>query len=354
MKDRSVLAVDGQPPYKIVLDLRTPLESFFFTAALYSSIILLGSYHAWVKEGMTTVTKLMLPVGVICTAVFVILYNCTDNYYVLDIDEKCLFYHFEFLGYETERAMLTFSQIDALTVTGMQQVIARKLVWTYQTVLADSSGRVTVLSDMKADAFEESKALAKKIAGITGATYVEAPAEMIAEPVRGLNIRFFFEFRECNIMDRFWDAFLGYLQAFAFFWLRHASGLVCISVCFQVTGGADQTLSCRLPAGAGGPFFGCVVDKVDSGVFNVGVCAGISEIGCQAHFQFTVRFCVFGMCAQKIAEQQRIALIGSPGNADMRICCPLPWWSFEEPLLPFKRVRAHAGRHVVTGGNFGA
>lgn len=216
MKDRSVLAVDGQPPGKIKLDLKTPLESFFFTAAIYSIAFLLGGFYGWMKDGMTMVTKFMLPTGAVFSAVFVILYNFTDNYYVLDVDEKCLFYHFEFLGYETERAMLTFSQVHALTVTSMQQVIGKKLVWTYQTVLVDSSGEVNGLSDMKSGSLEENKALARKIADIIGVAYVEPLAEMVAEPVRGLNMRFSFEFREFDIMDRLWSVFLSYLQAFAF------------------------------------------------------------------------------------------------------------------------------------------
>ncbi|PKL50463.1 MAG: hypothetical protein CVV42_02915 [Candidatus Riflebacteria bacterium HGW-Riflebacteria-2] len=216
MKGRSVLAVDGQPPCKIILDLKTPLESFFFTASFYSLAVLLGGCHGWMKDGMTMVTKLMLPAGAICSVAFVTLYNFTDNYYVLDIDEKCLFYHFEFLGYESERVMLTFSQVHALTVTAMQQVIGKKLLWTYQTVLVDNTGEVKVLSDMKSGSLEENKNLAKQIAGIIGAAYVEPQVEMVAEPVRGLNMRFSFEFREFNIMDRFWHAFLGYLQVFVF------------------------------------------------------------------------------------------------------------------------------------------
>ena len=216
MKGRSVLTVDEQPPGKIILDLKTPLESFFFTAALYSLAVLLGGGYGWMREGMTTVTKLMLPAGAIFSAVFVTLYNFTDNYYVLDIDEKCLFYHFELLGYETERAMLTFSQVHALTVTSMQQIIGKKLVWTHQTVLLDSSGEVMVLSDMKSGSLEENKALAQRIAGIIGTNYVEPLAEKVAEPVRGLNMRFSFEFREFDIMDRLWRVFLSYLQVFAF------------------------------------------------------------------------------------------------------------------------------------------
>jgi len=216
MKGKSVLAVDGQTPGKIKLDLKTPLESFFFTAAFYSLVIFLGGCYGWMKDGMTIVTKLMLPAGAVCSAVFVTLYNFTDNYYVLDVDEKCLFYHFEFLGYETERAMLTFSQVHALTVTSMQQVIGKKLVWTYQTVLVDNSGEVNGLSDMKSGSLEENKALARKIADIIGVAYVEPLSEMVAEPVRGLNMRFSFEFREFDIMDRLWSVFLSYLQAFAF------------------------------------------------------------------------------------------------------------------------------------------
>lgn len=216
MTGKSVMAVDGQPPGKIKLDLKTPLESFFFTAAFYSVAFFLGGFYGWMKDGMTMVTKLMLPAGAVFSAVFVILYNFTDNYYVLDVDEKCLFYHFEFLGYETERAMLTFSQVHALTVTSMQQVIGKQLAWTYQTVLVDNTGEVNGLSDMKTGSLEENRALARKIAGIIGAAYVEPLAEMVAEPVRGLNMRFSFEFREFDIMDRLWSVFLSYLQVFAF------------------------------------------------------------------------------------------------------------------------------------------
>ena len=216
MTGKSVMAVDGQPPGKIKLDLKTPLESFFFTAAFYCVAFFLGGFYGWMKDGMTMVTKLMLPAGAVFSAVFVILYNFTDNYYVLDVDEKCLFYHFEFLGYETERAMLTFSQVHALTVTSMQQVIGKQLAWTYQTVLVDNTGEVNGLSDMKTGSLEENRALARKIAGIIGAAYVEPLAEMVAEPVRGLNMRFSFEFREFDIMDRLWRVFLSYLQAFAF------------------------------------------------------------------------------------------------------------------------------------------
>lgn len=204
----------NKQPEQIKLELVTPLESFFFYATFYSILILLTGYWGWIDDAPELMAKFIAGAGALATIVFALLYRFTDNFYILDIPRKRLLYRFEILAYKRVTLVRKFADIDALTVTGMEYRSKNGVPWwEYQTVMVDRRGEVIVLSDMKKNAFDESQELAKQIAGITGANYVEPAAKQLAEPVRDLNGRFIFEFREVNFFDRTWNLICDLFKA---------------------------------------------------------------------------------------------------------------------------------------------
>jgi hypothetical protein len=114
----------------------------------------------------------IMAVGGIGLVLFVALYLNTDNYYVFDLANKMMFYHFRFFFYTRVELVANFADIHAVTTTGMQESDRYDDYFTYRVQCVLNTGQMLYLSDETRENLEKQNNTAKKIAAITGAEYV--------------------------------------------------------------------------------------------------------------------------------------------------------------------------------------
>lgn len=188
-------------PTRIKLELKTPLENFFSWSSVAGGFLFLMGIIGYFEDGMVPMVKMFLIVGTITTTFFLALYYNTDNYYILDVQNKRLLYHFKFFFVRKIIVQASFSEISSLTVGGHREKSEDEAWWEYRILMINNLGKIIPLSDFQKDSIEKQRQLAQLIARLTGADFVESLPEQIAEASPGINGKFSFSHRSHTTSD---------------------------------------------------------------------------------------------------------------------------------------------------------
>ncbi|HNS10634.1 MAG TPA: hypothetical protein PKN29_13100 [Candidatus Ozemobacteraceae bacterium] len=212
MNDKEIQSgEEPEKPTQIKLEIQTPLEKLFFWLLVGAGFVLFNGIIAMIQDGRTGFSVSMFSIGIIFTLLFWSLKKHTDNFYILDLPTRRLFYHFKFFFIKRVSLFRSFSELAAITVSGQQNRNKSHVWWTYRILALDKQGRVFALSDdEKSEDRCKMLASAAKIADITGASFFEIPAEKIA---RARNTYENFEFYA--VEHRGIDSFIDFLKTFA-------------------------------------------------------------------------------------------------------------------------------------------
>lgn len=166
-----------QKPQRIKLDLKTTLEQFFMGLIFLSPVfIFIGFTQIELGDSPT------LLFGAVITFVLSLLcYFATDNYYVLDLDQRQLLYRFKFLIFKRVSKVVDFSGIHAVTLNQITLTGKHGVSYVYVPTLVLFNGKVLPVADAKSGKGEMHK-LANKIAKASGAEFVQSygTTEMLA------------------------------------------------------------------------------------------------------------------------------------------------------------------------------
>lgn len=169
-------------PTQIKLELQTPLEKLWFWFFVGSVFITFSGIIGLLEDGTTEFVASLIGIGATMSFLFWSLQRSTDNFYILDLSTRCLFYHFRFFFIKRITPDRNFSDIVAITVGGLYNQGKNNVWWTYQIFALDRQGDVFALSDdVKAEERENMLLSAKRIAEITEADFVELPPEKMAK-----------------------------------------------------------------------------------------------------------------------------------------------------------------------------
>lgn len=91
------------------VDLRTPLEDFFFVLIILSPLCIWMGHTRMQQFGDS---PLIMHGAIISFIVGIIGYIFTDNYYIFDSKKQLLIYHFHFFFYTKNTKKATYSQIS--------------------------------------------------------------------------------------------------------------------------------------------------------------------------------------------------------------------------------------------------
>ncbi len=152
---------------KIKIDVITPLELFwkFLLFIGWSALIIgLSNYFE------TNLSPLFTLIGIISLILGGLGHFYTDNFYILDIENRKILYCFNCLHIHRQTSYATFSDIIAIGVDGLEAL--DKIKWTYRIVCCLSDGKVFGLSDFEKD-FESVVEKAEKMSEIVGAPLFE-------------------------------------------------------------------------------------------------------------------------------------------------------------------------------------
>jgi len=173
LKDISVDAEINSDKFpKIKVDLRTPLELTFFWLAGLSVVAIVFAFIFSPGEKFDQQWQAVMAVAGICLVFSIAFYFNTDNYYIFDLVNKMMFYHFRFFSYTRVERVASFADIHAVTSTGSQESDRYENYHTYRVQCILNTGQILYLSDDTYENLEKQNGIARKIAAITGAEYV--------------------------------------------------------------------------------------------------------------------------------------------------------------------------------------
>lgn len=196
------IAEGADLPRNIKVDLTTDLESCLLGCGCVSLVAMFISLNIAVngcsdKHGHQTIAPVpdlkyaAAAFLVICAASFLSRFF-TDNYYIVNVERRKIFYHYKFFWSETVTEFLSPENIWTLTVRATHQHNKSSSWWNHQLVAIDAEGKIIPLSDEKQDSLSEYNARAELIAAILGCNYCKCPSEgMIALDTSEKKIYFF-------------------------------------------------------------------------------------------------------------------------------------------------------------------
>lgn len=181
-KNESGINNGSEMPAQIKLELQTPLEKLWFWFFVGSVFITFSGIIGLLEDGATAFVVSLIGIGATMSFLFWSLKRNTDNFYILDLSTRRLFYHFRFFFIKRITPARNFSDIVSITVGGLCNQGKNNVWWTYQIFALDRQGDVFALSDdVKAEERENMVLSAKKIAEITEADFVELPPQKLAK-----------------------------------------------------------------------------------------------------------------------------------------------------------------------------
>lgn len=165
-------------PSRIKLDPDTPLERMFWVIAGIG----FGSAMVWVEATADgdPVSPWWLRVGLTLLAIGLLGRLGTDNYYVLDVEQRVLLYHFQLFFWIDERPFARQDQIAAIGTTGHLE----DGDWTYDLVLLDNDSTLHWLTNEKRKEVTPVNRLGERLAAALGVRFVPGRSEYCARPGR--------------------------------------------------------------------------------------------------------------------------------------------------------------------------
>jgi len=196
------IAEGAQLPKNVKVDLTTDLEGGLMGCGCVSLVLSFICLNMGVngcsdKHGHRTMDPipflkyvagvwLVMSVGSFLSRLF------TNNYYIVNVEKRKIFYHYKFYWNETITEYLSPENIMAVTVRGNHQHNKSSSWWTHQIIVIDNNGVITDLSDTKQDALDDFNSRAELIAAILGCNFCKCPPEsMMALYISERKIYFF-------------------------------------------------------------------------------------------------------------------------------------------------------------------
>lgn len=186
---------------KVKLDPMTPLEKAFHHGIWMCPLISVISLYL-VSSTKNEIFMIGFFLGLFGFIPTILLYFLTDNYYILDCNQKVLKYRFKFLFFERLTNYVRFADIDAITLKSKKTIskgnrdfrTKRRIYWYYQILLVLSSGKLLPVTKLEQGIFEKEEKLAKQIAQTTGARFVQHFSSESSSPivVKGANGKYSF------------------------------------------------------------------------------------------------------------------------------------------------------------------
>ncbi len=93
-----------------------------------------------------------IPYFIALAVVFTLCRFLTDNFYIIHVDKRKLFYRFKFFGIGKVTPVIDFDDIYAIGVTGGRTFHKNREIWSYHIFMADKNGKLSILSDCKTEA----------------------------------------------------------------------------------------------------------------------------------------------------------------------------------------------------------
>lgn len=169
-------------PDNIKVDLDTPLESAFWTImglAAFAAFFLyiqgtLGGKKSPPNPALLKYVPMML--GVVLLAFISRL--GTDNYYIINIAKRKIFYHFKFFFEARITPVVDFENIDAIGVTGVRHTHKGSVWWKYKICVIKCDGESIDFSDeVSPDKLDDLNRKAKGMAAVAGCLFAEGAAQ---------------------------------------------------------------------------------------------------------------------------------------------------------------------------------
>ena len=158
---------------EIKVDLKTPLENAFWWLTTLSVVAFVIAFIISPGEKFDMQWQVIMAVAGVGSVLFGSLYFNTDNYYIFNFVNKKVFYHFKFFFYTKVEFVANFADIHAVTSTGERHSDKSDEYYTYRVQCVLNTGQIIDLSDETHEELERQNRIARKIAAITGAKYVE-------------------------------------------------------------------------------------------------------------------------------------------------------------------------------------
>ena len=180
----------------IKIDLDTPLETLFVALMSIGGIATLACLSIGLIDGKRApadpafLKYLSLTVPLVLAAF--VLKRGTDNYFIVHVIKRRIYYHFGFFGTEKITPYLDFSNIQTLTVTGKKRRSKHSNWYAYKIVLVDKRGKTHDFSDLQREAREEFNERARKLSTVLSCGFIECPqmGAVLVEvaPRRGVSV----------------------------------------------------------------------------------------------------------------------------------------------------------------------
>jgi hypothetical protein len=163
---------------QLVLDRDMGLETLWLWGMVLSFLALLAGGFMWWEESAEYWWFVVGGGGGF--AVFLALKLMTDNYYVLDFDQRRLLYNGKFLGLKRISKVCSFSSLAGVVVESKKQHGDSGAYWEYWVSLVTKEGKAIVVSETQADP-EMVNAFALDVSVLLGVDLAEAMFEYVTK-----------------------------------------------------------------------------------------------------------------------------------------------------------------------------
>ncbi len=169
-------------PDKIKVDLETPLEAAMWVVMGAAAFIAFLLYSRGTTGGKNHIpAPELLKYVPIFIGIMVIAFICRlfmDNYYILNIAARKIFYHFKFFFEVKITPFADFESIYAIGVTGIRHTHKGSVWWKYKICAVKNNGEFIDLSDEAAPAkLDDLNQKAKGMAAVVGCLFAEGAAQ---------------------------------------------------------------------------------------------------------------------------------------------------------------------------------
>jgi hypothetical protein len=161
------------PGGRVKLELDTPLESAWMWLGLLAFLGLLGGAGVFFGQGEPA----PLIVSAAALLAVVVMAKNTDNYYVLDREDRALLYRRQFFQSVAVKHVARFDEVFTVTVDGRKQSSKQGTWWEYCLVLVLKNADTIRVSDWSESSHASFNRAAESLAAHMQAPYKRSPME---------------------------------------------------------------------------------------------------------------------------------------------------------------------------------
>ena len=176
----------GKKDTKYKVELQTAFESGLLALAviLFALTVVFIRMSYWGHHGAPPIHSLK-PVAYLFLGIFtaaLVAYKATDCYYVIEPNERVIRHHFKCLFYRFDEILMTFDDVETLTVTGVyHRDRQNRKYYGYKVVLITPKPKMVDFSDevLGEDGRLAANELAEELANVMDVPFVECGPNQI-------------------------------------------------------------------------------------------------------------------------------------------------------------------------------